>query len=286
MARTSIATTDVLTWEAAIDSLRPDPLWAASERLLEGSELKHGISFSRLFEVLNTAWIQVIGNGSRTPQFEDLQRYYSHPAWLINAAYIESDPLAIADRSAAVRLVQHVAPRRVLDFGGGLGTVSRLCARHFPSEVEIDLLDVSAFQTTARSRLAEFRNIRVVEEPVPPYDAVICTEVLEHVLDPLGVVKTINSLLRPGGAFAASWSFAPGLDCHLPQNFHLNQAMLWIVRALGFGFYGFERRGSTVYSFVKTNNITSRHSAAASLLELLARIHFPLNRLLCALRGI
>ena len=131
-----------------------------------------------------------------------------------------------------------------------------------------------------------FKNIQVLDKPNPPYDAVICREVLEHLTDPVEAIIQINQLFRTGGAFSASWSFEPCIKCHLPQNFHLKRLMFWIIRSLGFGFYAFERRGSTVYGFVKTSDVTTQMIKKARLLELCSRSPLPLDRLLLMLRGL
>ncbi|OBQ39820.1 MAG: hypothetical protein AN484_23000 [Aphanizomenon flos-aquae WA102] len=62
--------------------------------------------------------------------------------------------------------------------------------------------------------------------------------------------------------------------------------MLWIIRSLGFGFYGFERRGSTVYSFVKTSNVTPQMIKNARFLEVFSRFPLPLERLILMLKGL
>lgn len=147
-------------------------------------------------------------------------------------------------------------------------------------------MDITDFRHTIEHYLTEFSNIRVLAHPEPLYDAIISTEVLEHLPDPIQAVIDMNGLLRMGGSFAASWSFAPCIKCHLPQNFHLNRMMPWIVRSLGFGFYGFERRGSQVYGFVKQADVTPSMIRQARQLEQLSRLPLPLNRLLLLLRGL
>ena len=109
---------------------------------------------------------------------------------------------------------------------------------------------------------------------------------MEHIADPINTIIKINGLLKIGGAFAASWSFAPCIKCHIPHNFHLNRLMLWIIRSLGFGFYGFERRGSTVYGFVKQSDITFSMTRRARVLSLLSHIPLPIDRIILALRGL
>ena len=275
-----------IRWAEIRRLLSVDPYWSQAERYLTRAELVEGISIRRLWNLLDMAWDEMLGirkAPSDLPSF--LYRYYQHPVWLINAAFSESDVETINDRLAAVRLVTHVQPRRLLDFGGGIGTVSRLCAQCIPSAESIDLLDITPFRQTSSRYLSEFPSIRINEKPNPPYDAVIATEVLEHLIDPVGAVIEINRLLRIGGAFSASWSFAPIIKCHLPQNFHLRRSMLWIIRSLGFGFYGFERRGSLVHSFIKHSEIKESMIRRARLLESLSRMALPLGRLLLLVRG-
>ena len=42
------------------------------------------------------------------------------------------------------------------------------------------------------------------------YDLITCTEVVEHLRDPLGVVKMLNSHLNPGGVFSGHDVISPG----------------------------------------------------------------------------
>lgn len=278
----------VSSWQEVTQHLSVDQRWNQATEYLSQSEKSNGINLQILWKILDSAWDELLGENqnyySNLSKF--LHNYYQHPVWLINAAFSESDLETINDRMAAVRLITHVQPRKILDFGGGIGTVSRLCSMGIPYVEEIDLVDITEFGHTVRKHLSDFSNIRVLEKPDPPYDAVVSTEVLEHLIDPIEVVVTINSLLRVGGAFAASWSFEPCIKCHLPQNFHLKRLMPWIIRSLGFGFYGFERRGSTVYSFVKHSDITPKMVNKARLLELFSQLPLPLDRLLLFMRGI
>ncbi len=280
----------VYSWEEAVSRLGTDNRWEETTKYLTSSEQINGLELQRIWEILDEGWQEVEEKiKNKTTKYELLEllhEYYQHPVWLINAAFSESDEATISDRLAAVRLISHVQPRKILDFGGGIGTVSRLCSITMPQAEEIDLVDITEFRQVIKQYLADFKNIQVLEQPNPPYDAVISTEVLEHLTDPVEAIVQINKLLRIGGAFSASWSFVPCIKCHLPQNFHLKRLMFWIIRSLGFGFYGFERRGSTVYGFVKTSDVTPQMIKKARLLELCSRLPIPLDRLLLALRGL
>ena len=280
----------VYSWQEAVSRLSIDNRWQQTTKYLTASEQINRPELQRIWSILDEGWQEVeerIKNKTTKYELTELlHEYYQHPVWLINAAFSESDEATISDRLAAVRLISHVQPRKILDFGGGIGTVSRLCSITIPQAEEIDLVDITEFRQVIKQYLADFKNIQVLEQPNPPYDAVISTEVLEHLTDPVDAIIQINQLLRIGGAFSASWSFAPGIECHLPQNFHLRRLMFWIIRSLGFGFYGFERRGSTVYGFVKTSDATPQMIKKARLLELCSRLPIPLDRLLLTLRGL
>ena len=274
------------SWKNVIECLSTDPRWQETNRYLTPVEREEGITIQRLWQILDQGWAETQLSTCHTPFSQFLYEYYQHPVWLINAAFSESDESTIADRLAAVRLISHSHPQKVLDFGGGIGTVARLCSITLSDVQNIHLVDITDFRHTTQSYLKNFPNIRVLTQPDPPYDAIVSTEVLEHLSDPIQAVIEMNNLLRIGGSFAASWSFGPCIKCHLPQNFHLRHLMVWIIRSLGFGFYGFERRGSWVYGYVKHSDITPNMIRQARFLEQLSRLPLPIDRLLLLLRGL
>ncbi|MCY7333504.1 MAG: class I SAM-dependent methyltransferase [Pseudanabaena sp. CAN_BIN31] len=279
----------VYSWQEAVSHISVNERWQDATKYLTPTEILNGITIQQIWSIIDRAWDELEEENNQKQQgkfdlLEFLHDYYQHPVWLINAAFSESDPATIEDRLAAIRLISHVKPRKILDFGGGIGTVARLCANQIPEAESIDLVDITEFRHTIQQYLADYSSVRVLKEPEPLYDAVICTEVLEHLTDPIAAVADINRMLRVGGAFSTSYSFVPVIKCHLPQNFHLQFSMLWIIRSLGFGFYGFERRGSTVYSFVKHSEVTDSNLKFARSLESLSRLKLPLNRLFLLFR--
>ena len=50
---------------------------------------------------------------------------------------------------------------------------------------------------------------------------VLATDVFEHVSDPIGVAITTGAHLHVGGLYLMANWFAPVIQCHLPQLFHL-----------------------------------------------------------------
>lgn len=69
--------------------------------------------------------------------------------------------------------------------------------------------------TWDNSKLDIVSDITNIPRPDASFDAIMCTEVLEHVPDPVAALKELNRLLRPGGyllitaPFASLTHFAP-----------------------------------------------------------------------------
>jgi SAM-dependent methyltransferase len=89
----------------------------------------------------------------------------------------------------------------LLDVGCGSGWL----ADHFPNYTGID----SSPEAVAAAR-AHGRNVIEgnVDEPLPfedvQFDAIVVKDLLEHVRDPVAVVKEVRRVLRPGGRVFAS----------------------------------------------------------------------------------
>jgi 2-polyprenyl-6-hydroxyphenyl methylase/3-demethylubiquinone-9 3-methyltransferase len=99
-----------------------------------------------------------------------------------------------------------LAGRRVADVGCGGGLLAEGMARRGARVLGIDLapeaLAVARLHALESGIDVEYREIAVEvlagAEPAA-YDLVTCLEMLEHVPDPAAVVRSIASLLRPGG---------------------------------------------------------------------------------------
>jgi SAM-dependent methyltransferase len=105
-------------------------------------------------------------------------------------------------------LVERTLPhlgRRVLDAGAGVGTLTIELAPHVAELVALE--PESELLPHLQARAAVLPNVEVVQagvEALPslglkPFDAVVCSNVLEHVVDERAALAGIRSVLRPGG---------------------------------------------------------------------------------------
>ncbi len=122
-----------------------------------------------------------------------------------------------------------IAPgNRVLDLGSGVGDVAMLAARLVGTTGKVIGIERDARSITIarkRAREAGLHNVRFLQvdaakvESTQPFDAVVGRFILQFLPDPPGVVRSLASLLRPGGIVAfhePSWPPFLLLSAHVP----------------------------------------------------------------------
>jgi len=94
-----------------------------------------------------------------------------------------------------------------------------------------------------------FPNIRFVSElSTQSVDLLVCTDVLEHVPDPIALLAAMVDAVRPGGHLLIANCFYPVILCHLPCTFHLRYSFDSFCRALGLEVLGpCEGSHATIY---------------------------------------
>ena len=138
--------------------------------------------------------VDVEALNDRLAREHSIDDYYARAALPIRL--IERRRLAIIRE-----LVGACAGLELCEIGAGGGHVLRL----FP-EAHLTAIDVSqVFLDTARKNLAGY-DVRFIKGEVekldlPPasFDRIVCTEVLEHTLDPAAILAALARLLRPDG---------------------------------------------------------------------------------------
>jgi SAM-dependent methyltransferase len=98
------------------------------------------------------------------------------------------------------------APIRILDFGGGDGTIAGEIAKRLVCDrgvaCEIDLVDWGAIDNQIGDKI-RVRGHRTLETVSTPCDLVIASAVLEHIPEVNGAMRSLFSLVAPNGFFYA-----------------------------------------------------------------------------------
>jgi ubiquinone/menaquinone biosynthesis C-methylase UbiE len=115
------------------------------------------------------------------------------------------------------------APRRIVDLGGGTGSLAEAILNRFP-DASVLVRDIDPqMLAVARTRLARFGervelSLGSFLDPLPPVDAVLCAFALHHIRtldEKTEVYRRIRSALLPGGVLlnndAAGGPFWPHL---------------------------------------------------------------------------
>lgn len=131
---------------------------------------------------------------------------------------------------------------RVLDFGSGVGSDALFLAERGYNVTLVDVpghtFDFAKHRFLRRGINATFiESTSDLPEVAGPFDAAVCFDVFEHLLDPLEAARRIVALLRPGGALLEQSTFGAEAvhPCHLPAGVHRFGGGRWRVHLAGLG---------------------------------------------------
>jgi len=140
-------------------------------------------------------------NPAETAKFDKLARTWWDPNGESKPLH-DLNPVRLGYVAERVRL----KGARVLDVGCGGGILSEALAVCGADVTGIDLaprvLEVARLHLHESARRVDYREIGVealAAENPPPFDAIVCMEMLEHVPDPGSVIAACAELLAPGG---------------------------------------------------------------------------------------
>jgi len=172
-----------------------------------------------LWALMDQVWVDV-GCASRPLRQQCLDEFYRQPVWALNGIFIEHDPESMDHRRAFAHVLSSLQPRQVLDVGGGFGTLARLISQESPDAL-ISLFEPYPSQCMLHL-CSDNTRIKFVDHfNSDAYDILVCTDVLEHVLDPLDLLIKMIGSVRLGGHLLIANCFEPVIACHLPSTFHL-----------------------------------------------------------------
>jgi len=169
---------------------------------------------------------------SPSPQMDRLYREGVGFAIELAASYGDDGRMLMAGFIISRMLYEAKSrPLRVLALGDGIGIDSlRLASMGF----NVDYIDFDGsltsriarrnFQSFAAAAPAGAGRVSVIGDAStqPPYDMVVCLEVIEHVSDPHGFLAMLSERLAPGGLLFISECF-DGVRNHWPTHLQSNE---------------------------------------------------------------
>jgi 2-polyprenyl-6-hydroxyphenyl methylase/3-demethylubiquinone-9 3-methyltransferase len=209
-------------------------------------------------------------------EWDKIGQFYSHPVWLLNGLFIEQHEVSMGHRHAISDWVVKNNFKKIVDYGGGFGTLARLIAQKAPT-INIYIYEPHPSEYGLK-RIKEYQNITLIKELGSEYDCLISTDVLEHVPNPLENFKQMIDSVKIGGYLIIANNFYPVIKCHLPQTFHLRYSFNIIAKIMGLEVVGI-LEGSHATIFRKVKAIQSNWTKIR-FYEQISKISFPVIKML------
>jgi len=188
-----------------------------------------------IWQLMDIVWDE-IGCDNENCNRDKVAQFYNHPVWLLNGLFIEQDDVSRQHRQAISAWIVKKNLNRVLDYGGGFGTLARIIAGK-DSTISIDIYEPYPSEF-AISRNADYANIRFVNSLHKNYDCIVSIDVLEHVPDPLQVLAEMIESVKEDGYLIIANNFYPLIKCHLPATFHFRYAFQTFASLMGLEYLG------------------------------------------------
>jgi 2-polyprenyl-6-hydroxyphenyl methylase/3-demethylubiquinone-9 3-methyltransferase len=220
---------------------------------------------------------------SRSLNWDKIGAFYSHSVWLLNGLFIEQDEESMGHRDAISDWVVSQGFKRVVDYGGGFGTLARMVAQK-DEQIEMNIYEPHPSEFGLK-RAKEFSNIEIIGELSSDYDCLLSTDVLEHVPDPLDDFSKMIQSVKVGGFLVIANCFFPVIKSHLPQVFHFRYSFNHFAKIMGLDVVGIlEGSHATIYKKIDKRDLDWKKIRRY---EKLSKMTFPIiEQLLPILRPI
>ncbi len=230
---------------------------------------------SQMWFLMDLIWDDY-GCNSKQLNWDNIGKFYSHPVWLLNGLFIEQHCVSMGHRHAISDWIVKNCFKNVVDYGGGFGTLARLIAEK-NSTVNMDIYEPHPSEFGLK-RAAEFQNIHIIGNLSSNYDCLMCTDVLEHVPDPLKDFSVMINSVKINGYLVIANAFSPLIKCHLPQDFHFRYSFNMFAKMMGLEVVGtLEGSHATIFKRVNGKDF---YWSRIRLYEKFSRISLPAIELL------
>ena len=203
--------------------------------------------------LMDSLWDSLYLNGVGSVS-ERLSLFYQDLIWLYQGISTCLDSELFDSRNNVALFVKKLrSNQRILDYGGGFGTLS-LLLENACSDSYIDLYDPYSHAFVDRRLLKSSRISLQTKLGNVPYDLVICSDVLEHSFNPLLNLREITRTLELNGFLIIQNCFYPAIKCHLPSTFYLRYFFRLFASLLGLHYIGRVPRSPGFIIFHKRSN--------------------------------
>lgn len=125
------------------------------------------------------------------------------------------------------------AGSRVLDIGAGACQYRHVFSHcRYETQDFVQLEPKALFDGIGYGKIDYVSDITDIPVPDATFDAALCTEVLEHVPDPVAAVKEFGRILKPGGRLILTAPLGSGIH-QAPYHFYGGFTPFWYRKYLG-----------------------------------------------------
>ena len=204
-----------------------------------------------IWQLMDIVWNEY-GCNNKKLNWSNIDKFYSHPVWLLNGLFIEQHDLSMQHREAISGwIADNSSISKILDYGGGFGTLARLIADKNPSLL-VDIYEPHP-SDYAKQKISDYSQIQFISNIKEKYDVLVSTDVLEHVPDPLKTFEKMILSIKDNGYLIIANNFFPVIKCHLPQTFHLRYTFNVFAKLMGLVIVG-PLEGSHATIFTKRSD--------------------------------
>ena len=121
---------------------------------------------------------------------------------------------------------------KVLDIGaGGCPHREKFSHCEYFTQDFVQLSDLQIQNQDGYGKIDFISDILDIPVPDKSYDAILCTEVIEHIPDPISAIKEISRILKPGGTLLITAPLQSGLHQE-PYHFYGGYTKYWYQKFL------------------------------------------------------
>lgn len=233
------------------------------DRYLEKFGHAKNISLPELWAEMDRVWDACKLDNRKAISEQDIGLFYSHPVWILNGLFAETDPVSLAHREAIASFIQlhgsdNSRSLRVADFGGGSGVLADVMTRGAKIVATVDIIEPWPLGYFMDRHAGNDRIKYRSDFSGDGYDVVVAEDVLEHVDDPMSTAIRCVDAVRQGGLVIFANCFEPVIKCHLPVTFYLRHIFHRIICSKTLNYVGRIPGAPHAQTFRKTGEIDIR----------------------------